>query len=676
MNDGDLREPARGLQQLLTSIADTSKDSILSVDVEGSVRWASPATADILGRSPEEIIGEHISVIAPAELHADQHAACQRVLAGERVQPFTTTCVRRDGSTLDAAITLGPVRDAAGTIIGTTWIVHEITAPDGNHREPGGVVEHSLARFEQVSMPQSLIDLHARFLSVNQAWGDLFGYTQEDLVGKHITALVHAVDVRHALEKLAPLRHGEIDSASYELLGRHADGRRLSLLVDVTVLRKPDGSPYAVAAFARDVTEVREAHRRLAAQENLYRALSRRSSDTAIVLDNEFNLIYVSPSVTELFGYQQEQLVSALGWDFVHPDDVDRFQGQVDAVLAEPEHTERFTVRIRTANGEWRWVEETITNCLMDPDIGGIVANLRDVTGEVEAQRAMRESEARYRAIVETAQEGILVTAPDGAVLFANEMLARLLGTTVREVYETDVCAALTAHSVHPRKSTTREEDQHTTEMRYDHPDGTQRVLCLSSSPLTAETGEVGTLIMVSDGTAARHAESELRRKALHDPLTELPNRYLLGDRLRMATARQQRTGELGMAVMFLDLDGFKVVNDSQGHEVGDRLLQEVAARLARSVRAADTVARLGGDEFAVICEEADAPTANVVADRIHRALREPIHVEEHSFEISASIGVALSPPLDSSELLSRADAAMYRAKEAGGAVTVVFDGR
>lgn len=662
-------------EQLLGSIAAMSRESILSVDKEGTVRWASPATTHVLGWSAQEIVGAHISVIAPAGLSDDERATFERVLDGKTVQPFTVTRVRRDGSTFDAAVVLGAVRDDAGRVIGVTWIVREVIAPERSQRELVRVVEHSRARVEQVSMPQALVDLDATVLSVNRAWCDLFGYGQDELVGRHIAASIHAIEVDHVLDDLAPLRQGEIESASYELLGRHADGRRLSLLLDITVLREPDGSPYAMAVFARDVTEVKEARRRLAAQENLYRALSRRSSDAAVVTDTEFNLIYVSSSVTELFGYQREEMMAVLGWEFVHPDDLDRVREQVEAVLEEPEHTERFTVRIKAADGAWRWVEEVLTNCLMDPDIGGLVANLRDVTAEVEAQRAMGESEARYRAIVETAQEGILVTAPDGGVLFANEMLARLLGITLREVYETDVCEALTAEMVHTRESPTGKVGQHTSEMIYDHPDGTQRVLCLSSSPLSVETGEVGTLIMVSDGTAARHAESELRRKALHDPLTDLPNRYLLTDRLRMATARQHRAGGPGMAVMFLDLDGFKVVNDSQGHEVGDRLLQEVAARLAGSVRAADTVARLGGDEFAVICEEADAQAADAVADRIHGALREPIQVEEFTFQVSASIGVALSPPLDPNELLRRADVAMYRAKEAGGARTVAFDG-
>jgi diguanylate cyclase (GGDEF)-like protein len=211
-------------------------------------------------------------------------------------------------------------------------------------------------------------------------------------------------------------------------------------------------------------------------------------------------------------------------------------------------------------------------------------------------------------------------------------------------------------------------------ETAYPHPDGGERVLLLSLSALRTEEEEsVGMLVMASDVTAARHAEAELRRKALHDPLTGLPNRYLLADRLEMAAARERRSDGPGTAVLFLDLDRFKVINDSQGHGVGDMLLREVASRLAGAVRAADTVARLGGDEFAVICEGSDRRAAEAVADRIHHALAEPIEVGALCFDVSASIGIAVSPPLDSTELLRRADVAMYQAKEGGGSATVVF---
>jgi diguanylate cyclase (GGDEF)-like protein/PAS domain S-box-containing protein len=539
-----------------------------------------------------------------------------------------------------------------------------------------GRVGTEQARFEQASLPQALIDLEARFRSVNPAWCQLFGYSEEELVDRDIMTVIHTAAVDSAETALAALRQGEIDSASYQLLGRHSDGGRLSLLFDATVLRDGDGSPSVVAVFARDVSELKDARRRLAAQENFYRALHRRSSDAAVVTDGDLTITYVSPSVTEVFGHQQTDVLTVSGWDFVHPDDVGRLQPIVEDVLAAPEGTQRFTVRIKDAAGHWRWVEATISNCLKDPDIGGLVINLRDITAQVEHRRAMRESEARYRAIVETAQEGILVIDGDGSAVFANGMMAQMLGMSAEELLNKDVGHLLRLVQATDVALADEEGQAKTMERVYAHPDGTVRILLLSLSALrTDEEQSVGMLVMASDVTAARHTESELRHRALHDPLTDLPNRYLLADRLEMAAARQKRSDGQGTAVLFLDLDRFKVVNDSHGHEVGDTVLREVARRLAGAVRGMDTVARLGGDEFAVVCEESDRRAAEAVATRIHHALAQPVEVGAQCFDVTASIGIAVSPPLDSTELLRRADVAMYQAKEDGGAATAVFGG-
>ncbi|MCW2806046.1 MAG: hypothetical protein JWQ93_1, partial [Marmoricola sp.] len=179
---------------------------------------------------------------------------------------------------------------------------------------------------------------------------------------------------------------------------------------------------------------------------------------------------------------------------------------------------------------------------------------------------------------------------------------------------------------------------------------------------------------MVSDVTAERHAQAELRRQALHDPLTGLPNRALLEDRLAMAAARRQRSRDGCLAVLFLDLDKLKLVNDHAGHGAGDALLREVGHRLQSVVRETDTVARLGGDEFAVICEDADPEGALLVARRIQQMFEQPFVVPGRPVAATASIGVALSPPHPTDELLRLADAAMYQAKEKRPGSIVVFD--
>jgi diguanylate cyclase (GGDEF)-like protein/PAS domain S-box-containing protein len=283
------------------------------------------------------------------------------------------------------------------------------------------------------------------------------------------------------------------------------------------------------------------------------------------------------------------------------------------------------------------------------------------------------------RAIAETALEGILAVSPEGDVLFATRRLAEILGQPMDEVYSRGAQAvfapteaALAARRLLRRSSAAGPERS---DLLYPHPDGTERVLHVSAGGLSTADGKpLGALAMVSDVTEQRAAEETLRRQATHDALTGLPNRLLFVDRLETAAARQERAEGAGIAVLFLDLDDFKEVNDTHGHETGDRVLAAVADRVARAVRSADTVARLGGDEFAVICEGADAPSAAVVASRVQRSLKDPVVVDTESFAVSMSIGVALSPPHRTEDLLRLADIAMYQAKAAGRGSVVTYD--
>jgi diguanylate cyclase (GGDEF)-like protein len=164
-----------------------------------------------------------------------------------------------------------------------------------------------------------------------------------------------------------------------------------------------------------------------------------------------------------------------------------------------------------------------------------------------------------------------------------------------------------------------------------------------------------------------KRAEVRLARLALHDPLTGLPNRLLLDDRLDHALTRRRRTGQV--ALFFIDLDGFKAVNDAHGHAAGDELLVQVAERLREGLRAGDTVARLGGDEFVVLCEDVNDVDATIaLADRMAVRLADPYALSVGPVRVSAAVGVAVAGDDDAPSLLRRADAAMYAAKRSGGA--------
>lgn len=649
--------------QLLASIAATLHEPILALDPEGRVLWASAASHATLGWASEELAGRSASELFPAEdgeLHA---AALARLLAGERVDPFVDTVVRRDGATFTALVTLGPVRGPAhGTDRGATgaiMMLRDITSELAEQRDLALALEKSRAHFDQAAVPQAIVGLTGRLESVNPAWCELFGRGEGWFADSDLLDLVHPVDAEQVVQRLTRLEAGELDSISYRGLFRDADGHELRLLLDARLLREPDGRPYAVAASVVDADEYPQDDGR----PHLPDVLARRSWDAAVVLDEQLTITYVAGAVARMLGYEREQLLHHSTWEYVHSADTELVSALVERVLAEPRQVERTVLRVRSGDGQWRSVEATITNCLADPDVLGLVANLRDVTERVRTEEALRLSEAMHRAMVETAHEGILATSPEGLVVFANDTAAEVLGRSVADLQGEDPVRLLGLVD----GGALGEDGREVHEVVHRRPDTRERILRVSARPLNSRNSRLGSLISVSDVTDARNAERVLRRRALHDPLTDLPNRYLFQDRLETAVARHARTPGKGTAVLFLDVDRFKRVNDGSGHSAGDGVLREVAARLLASVRATDTVGRLGGDEFAVVCEDAGPAEAQVVAERICAALEAPVAVAGVDHVVSVSIGIALAPPYDVDEVVHRADEAMYRAKQRGG---------
>lgn len=295
----------------------------------------------------------------------------------------------------------------------------------------------------------------------------------------------------------------------------------------------------------------------------------------------------------------------------------------------------------------------------------------------------IRRSEERFRSLVRNASDIILICDADGNIRYASPSIERVLGFSSDEIVGS-VCFDL----VHPDDQGLARQMQREVlstpgatralECRLLHRDHSwQHVEAIKTNLLHDESIR-GLVINVRDISERKRAEERLAYQAFHDPLTDLPNRALFMDRLHhslaRATRREERTG-----VLFLDLDRFKVINDSLGHEAGDRLLQMVARRLQASIRSGDTAARLGGDEFTILLEDiADITEAIEAAERIAAALREPYTIEGRDIFAPASIGITASRPEQNEALdfLREADIAMYQAKANEGSSYAVFDGK
>lgn len=294
------------------------------------------------------------------------------------------------------------------------------------------------------------------------------------------------------------------------------------------------------------------------------------------------------------------------------------------------------------------------------------------------ADRAVQLSERRYRALFEQSRDALYITDSSGSIMEGNAALVDLFGYGIEELYgrQLEMLFAEPADWKRLQVELQSRGYARDVEVRMKRRDGVELWCLLSAAKRIDDDVEVrGYQGIIHDITARKQAEERLRYNALHDLLTGLPNRALFLDRLGTALARWRREPQNGCAVLFMDLDRFKLVNDSLGHGVGDALLMRVAGTLATCVRSHETVARLGGDEFAILLDVGERNDARRAAQRIQQQLANAFELQGQTMFTSASIGIAYPDHVDQQpdELVRNADIAMYRAKKAGPGRWAVF---
>lgn len=393
--------------------------------------------------------------------------------------------------------------------------------------------------------------------------------------------------------------------------------------------------------------------------------------------DAHWTMVFVSQGCLALTGYTPQELVhnATVSWEQItHPLDRERVRTSVATTSSS---NLRFAVdyRILTKEGAVKWVHERGVAVADEQGTLVIEGFIEDVTAQRALAEGQQAAEQRYRHIFEHASEGIFQSSPEGHYLAVNPALARLYG------YD-DAQALITGLQNISRQLYVKEGQRElfrqmmaeqgevlNFESEVYRADGSRiwisenaHIVCDAEGQLLYYEGTV------QDISERRRYQQELEHQANHDTLTGLPNRMLLSDRVEQGIARAERLG-YHLVVVFIDLDHFKFINDSLGHDAGDELLKEVALRLRRCLRASDTVARLGGDEFVLLL--ADHFRTSTVIDQLQRVLGEiarPVQLSGREFQVGASLGVAMYPGdgEDALSLFKHADAAMYAAKGNG----------
>ena len=423
-------------------------------------------------------------------------------------------------------------------------------------------------------------------------------------------------------------------------------------------------NPVKMLGAIQDITEHKEADILLRESEQRYRslfnnaevAMFRSRLDGSEILDcNEKFLEVVGRTKDEIIGKP-----STILWADPHK------RLEMVSQLNAKGHVADFEYGMLTPKGELRYC---VTSLRLFREEGLLEGSIRDITAQMQAEEALRQSESRLRVMVENEVVGI-VTSKDRIIQWANPAYEKLLGyergelngVSSRVIFPDDAAYLSLAKKAYP---VINEGKVFRTELIYQRKDGSHITVDLSGG-LLPETGE--TLWACVDVTQRKKAETELSLIAHYDVLTGIPNRVLLADRMKQAIAQTSREQNM-MAICYLDLDGFKPVNDTFGHEAGDEVLVEIANRIGKTIRGGDTVARLGGDEFVVLLLGQDRGEECVATlERLLEAISQPITVKGKPQTVSASIGVSIYP-LDNEDpdtLLRHSDQAMYVAKQSG----------
>ncbi len=632
--------------------------------------------AAINGSTVVEQVGQLVSTVVP-ELWPTLEVLYRRVLdTGEAI--------------LDLEVEMAPPSDPGQT---RRWLTSYYPVPIDNEIVGVGIVLVDITaskRAEEALQFQAdllqlagqaivAVDRRGLVMSWNAAAESLYGWSLDEVLGRSPLELIGHEDRSGQIgEMIAAMRRRETWSGDYEI--RRSDGTMIAIFVINNPVFDLSGKLAAVIITSVDITERITAQRALEASQKGLAEAQRIARVGSFEFDLIINTASWSDELYRLMG-AVEQAGSPLDTflSLIHPDDLSVV---TTAWSAATERGIPFDIDFRIIRPDMQ------TRCIRArarPEAGpdGVVVRLAgtlmDDTERVNAESVRREAEIRFEIGFEQSAVGAVIADLAGLPTRVNRAACKILGRPAEELLgrrwvafshpddlPIGIASAARLRSGH---------DVYADERRYVRPDGS---IVWTVADLTLARDEFGTaqyfFMQLQDVTGRKQLEFELAHQALHDSLTGLPNRALLTDRLVQGLASSRRRGSQ-LGVIFLDIDEFKLINDSAGHSAGDDLLRHAADRISESIRPGDTVARFGGDEFVIVCDDVTTYEIEQIATRVLGALAEPWSIGAQEVHMTASLGIVIADEDATPEsMLKDSDAAMYRAKERGKGRVELFD--
>lgn len=677
--------------------------------VDGVCEYVSPSCITFTGFQADELIRrDALALVHPEDKDRVGSEIRNHVATGDS-SVVTYRARRKDGMWRWFETLCTPFTDADGTVTKYLASTHDVT--------PRKLVEQRLVEtqqrfrslFDYSLDPVVCLDLQGRIESVNAAFEKLLGESNEELFTQLFQPFVAPADRAMAETIFEMTTQGEPLTFEVNMICR--DGRELAasgLSVPVVIAAKVVGVYFILrdcTAQNRNEALVREESEVLALiatgvplEEILIEiartvdALCEGATSTVMLLDYELPLLrcvagdaFPAELSAELDALPLDSGLAACGRAIFRNERISTDIGADPAWTRFRETAQKFgfqtcwsapidSARHSSLGTLDVYFKKARPVRPEDIQVIGRAVHLARIAIERErSEQALKESEGRFRQLIENGSDIITIVDAQGAIRYASPSTARLLGHNMTDIGITGLFELVHPDDIGDVRAAfveivARPEEQVSTAFRLRHQDGRWRYVEAIASNMLDVAGIRGIVINSRDITARKQAEEQLDYLAYHDALTELPNRLLYNNRLYRAIEQARRDDKM-VGVLFLDLDRFKIINDTLGHALGDVLLRSVAGRLAKVIRPCDTVSRWGGDEFTFILPNLSRTMEAIrAADRVVNALSEPFSIQGQELYITGTVGISLFPGAgeDVVALVRNADAAMYRAKERG----------
>jgi diguanylate cyclase (GGDEF)-like protein/PAS domain S-box-containing protein len=653
-----------------------SADWFWESDADGRVTWlagGAPLTA-LFGES--RVVGQRLWEIAAVEVAPAALAEHREQLAARLpFFDFELSRAAAEGPRIIHRVSGEPRVGADGSFLGYRGVGRDVTLQCAAEAAAADARQRLDLAVDGARLTLWDLDVPTDRLFMSARWAEMFGRPPKDEIirAADLLALIRPEDREAARKAFTDVLKGKVAEyqAEYCFATKPGEWRWLRAIGRV-VAHEADGRAKRISGITIDVDAAKRAEHALRDAETRYRALVELSPD-AIVVHSGGLIEYANPAAARLLRATPAQLAGMRIEDTVHPEDRARLQERMRFHSSGPGASGFETRRLLRRDGSEAMVEAASISYLENGRLL-VQSVLRDVSEMRRARDALAERERRFRDVVEAAGEYVWEVGPDWRLRYLSERVEAVLGYAQADMLGRTLLEFMPlgeARTAQPWFDERAAQGRPFRDQVFRVMTKAGRAIWLSMSgvPVLDRGGRLeGYRGTAADITARKQAEERLEYLAKRDALTGLPNRALLAERVQRAIVAAARS-RTQIALLFVDLDQFRLVNDSLGHQAGDALLRAVAERLANTVRHEDMLARLGGDEFVLLWDGVRTPAdAAAAAQRVQATLARPFTIEGRTLSIGASIGISLYPndAHDAATLLRNADAAMHAAKDAG----------